>query len=287
MIENIERGRIVSELLLKKYKDPGIFGHKEMPDFEAPKELKRGSRDHLFFLTLLSAMTSMRDFVGLYKATKETWEDKETRFLFYPKELLKRTDSEVFEAITEHGVAKRKYREVFSYLVPFSKALVYFFDGDPYNLLKACEFDALKIYEKMRTTLSERLPYISGKKILPMYLRMISQHEFPFELKNLEKIPIPVDVHISRATVILGCISGEFQGLQEDFYLEVQRYWTKVCAHSELKPLDLDGSLWTLSKYGCRVRREDSCPRESLCYFSRLCKPGKYEVSLNEIYISM
>jgi len=285
--ENVKRGCVLSEILVRQFQDPGIFGRCETPEFNLPKGMKRGSREHLKFITLLAPLSYIRDFGELHKAACRTYEDPETRFLFSAKEVLKKTDTEVFEAMIKHNLGKRRYKEVMTYIIPFARSLMYLHDGDPYHLLARYSFDAYEMYEEMKGKLSTWFPYLSGPKILPMYLRMISKIGLPIRLKHLERIPIPVDVHTARATFRLGCMNGSYNGVPEGLYPQIQQYWFAVSKKVNLISLDIDSPLWTLSKYGCRTRRETYCPKEKLCYFNKFCKNGFYKPTANNLEINM
>lgn len=285
MLKNfILRGKILSPLLITQYKS-GIFGKKQTPEYILPKGMKRGSRDHLRFITVIAPLSYIRNADELHRIAKKTFEDPATRFLFYPKAVLKKTVPQVYEALKRHGLGKRIHRETSSFIIPLSKNLVYLHDGDPYNLLSQYKFDALKIYEAMRGRFSNWFPYISGVKVICFYLREIASLGFPFKLKNLDKIDIPVDIHVLRATIKLGCITGKYEGPIEEVNDAVRAYWKEVCEEERFFPLQLDEPLWLLSRGGCKLSKESYCPKERMCYFARFCRNGVFEKSSDYLKI--
>jgi len=73
---------------------------------------------------------------------------------------------------------------------------------------------------------SRKFPYLAGasgnSKILSLWIRMLHD-EIDINLKNLEKVPIPIDIHTARATLTTGCLVGEFGGLDNIFCRVVSR----------------------------------------------------------------
>ncbi len=44
-------------------------------------------------------------------------------------------------------------------------------------------------------------------------------------LVNLDKVPIPVDIHIARASLCTGNICGKFSGRLDLIYEEIRKAW--------------------------------------------------------------
>jgi len=271
---------------MEQYKK-GIFGVRQTPEFTLPKGMKAGSRAHLRFVTICAPLSYIRNADELHKAARETYEDESTRFLFYPKQVLKKTKEEVYEALVKHGLGKRIHRETDSFIIPLSQNLAYLFDGDPYNMFQHFDFDARVIYEEMRGEFANWFPYISGIKVISFYLREVSTLGFKFKLKNLDKIPIPVDVNLSRATIKLGCVTGRFEGWVEDANNVIRDYWSEVCKGEKFYPLQLDQPLWLLGKHGCKLSKRNYCPKEKECYFAAFCKEGVFEKSSDFVKIDI
>ncbi len=112
------------------------------------------------------------------------------------------------------------------------------------------------------------------------------------QLKNLDKVPIPVDVHIARATAATGVVSGRFEGSLNEYYEIVREAWFKSVNGIELdgRPmiaLDVDEPLWHLSKYGCTKRKptHEVCPMLNECAAKDLCIYGIVSVSGSQVII--
>jgi len=105
-------------------------------------------------------------------------------------------------------------------------------------------------------------------------------------LKNLEKIRIPVDVHIARASNFLGVIKNNDGGILDKeelpkYYGGIRKAWCKIVEGlningKEIIALDMDEPLWLLSRYGCsKINKENSKKLCSDCVVKDLCRKKK------------
>lgn len=136
----------------------------------------------------------------------------------------------------------------------------------------------MKLYErKFDVRFKKDFPSLSGDKIYPLWIRMLHDN-LGIELKNLERIPISVDVHVARATFATGCLTGEFRGSIAEASAKIDEAWKSIIAgvsHPKLKyALQMDESLWHLGKNGCTSRRGNVCPRRTQCPVGSLCASG-------------
>ena len=81
------RGKKLAELLYRQFSTNGILGQTEMPEDILPKDMSRGSIEHLMFITLTVAIDYQRDANAFWEVSKQTWEDSETQYLFDPRAL--------------------------------------------------------------------------------------------------------------------------------------------------------------------------------------------------------
>jgi len=98
--------------------------------------------------------------------------------------------------------------------------------------------------------------------------------------QNLEKVPIPVDRHIARATLTLGILRGQFYGSIESLYKKIREVWFKIAEDLNFKifPLKMDIHLWCLSKYWCSKNRDNEkgeCKIKERCFLNDFCVKGK------------
>lgn len=298
LVINSEKAKEVAVILFEKFNsNEGIFGHNIMPEDLLPtwnsgltsSGIERGSYEHLMFITLVVSIDYQRNADQLWEAGRKTFEDDQTRWLFFPKKLMKKNIDEIMEAMKVHKLSKKSNKDPKIWF-DVSKSFFEVYDSDPVNLIKQCNYDALEILnKKFDLRFKQLFPYFSGDKIFPLWIRMLYDN-VEIKLKNIDKIPIPVDVHIARATFTTGCLTGNFEGTISKVFCQIDEAWKKTVElvnHPKLKyRLQLDEPLWHLSKYGCRFRKETLCPKKSKCPVSNFCVNRTINVSAKKIKIN-
>ena len=97
---NPKEGKEIALTLFEKFNsDDGVFGHNIMPEDFVPRwgsdlrdiKIDRGSYEHLLFITMVVSIDYQRDADQLWEAGRKTFENEETRWLFYPEELIKKS----------------------------------------------------------------------------------------------------------------------------------------------------------------------------------------------------
>lgn len=303
---NSENGRDAAVILFDRFNSKeGIFGHNIMPEDILPvwnsdltsSGIKKGSYEHLMFITLVVSIDYQRDANRLWESGRKTFEDEETRWLFFPKEVVEKQHSQIKSAMMKHGLYKVGTNprtglgdvEIWSKV---SKSFFDVYDSNPMNLIKQCKLNALKIFEKKFDLRFKQLfPYFSGDKIFPLWIRMLRDN-VGLELTDIEKIPIPVDIHIARATFTTGCLQGKYSGTvsNKELMKQIDEGWRKSLSginHEKLRyVLQLDESLWHLSKYGCRFRKGTRCKQKARCPVGHLCVDGTIKGSSKKLEVN-
>jgi hypothetical protein len=139
--------------------------------------------------------------------------------------------------------------------------------GDPRNFLADCNWYAptvlARLKEDTHTDQHGRAvldyPYLRGNKIGPLWVRMLRDNVCLTEIRGLERVPIPVDVHVARSTLALGVVRGEYEGPLSALFETIRESWFASVDGLQIdgRPmiaLDVDEALWHLSKYGCSHR---------------------------------
>ena len=169
--------------------------------------------------------------------------------------------------------------------------------GDPRGFLADCAWSAPAILHRLRDGSHyynqrpvEDYPFLRGPKIGPLWLRMLRDNVGIGKLSDLDEVPIPVDIHVARATLCLGVVRGRFRGSLTEVFEHVRQAWSEsvVGLSVESRPmiaLDLDEPLWHLSKYGCTKRPGDGsqCPMLSTCEAAEFCKSGSITIAKQNI----
>jgi len=296
---NPEKGKEVAVILFEKFNSTeGIFEHNVMPEDLLPvwgsdltaSGVDRGSFEHLMFITLVVSIDYQRNADQLWAAGRKSFEDKRTRWLFYPEDLMKKSFDAIIKTMKIHGLSKKPEKDAGIWF-RVSKSFFEIYNSNPLKLIEECGYDALRIYnKKFDVAFKQSFPYFSGNKIFPLWIRMLHDN-VGIELKNIDKIPIPVDVHIARATFTTGCLAGKYTGTISGVASKVDDAWKKIMElikHNKLKyRLQLDEPLWHLSKYGCKFRKSNFCPNKGKCPVSKFCVNGIIKVSAKGVEVNI
>ena len=280
---DIERAIKVGEILLNAYDKIGIFGYKtgDMPELLKPTKLKRGSLQHIHYITLLVALDYMRNANQLWQAGFDTFNDKEAQWVFdINSERLKDLNM-LIEALQKYKVSKKQKRDAKIWQkIAFS--IKEKFDGNITKFIEEkCENDAEYIFSQMKTFYKKDFPNLTGDKILPLWIKMLKE-VCDVNIKNLNKIPFPVDVHTARATIFTGCLKGRnIKSSIPEIRSKVDEVWTKAVEKSKkFNKFMLDEPLWTLSKYGCSKQENKICPAFNKCPVKNFCEAVKKKMKV-------
>lgn len=291
---DIDRTRLVAEKIFQTFHDKGIWGQKVMPEDLIPKNVEVGSIEHLLFITLTVSIDYMREANSLWRISKKTIEDDKTKYLFEPKLLYQAKSTDISEDMMKYSLAKRPKKDPWIWRtvgVSFYKK----WGGDPRNFLESCDWDAevvLKSLKKDQHDYSYRkrhdFPYLRGNKIGSLWVRMLRDNVGIECLKNLELVPIPVDIHIARASLATGVVRGKFEGNLNMLFQQIREAWSEgvrglSAFNRSMISLDVDEPLWNLSKYGCTYRNDEKglCPKRDDCVCGDCCVKGDIYLKKN------
>lgn len=290
VIDN-ERGKKVAELLYNSFTTKGIHGRTDMPEDITPNSVIRGSLDYIFFITLTVSIDYQRDAPSLWESSRKTFDDPETRYLFDPKLLHETPFRKISEDMQKYKLSKKPQKDAYIWRtvgVTFYKK----WRGDPRNFLQDCNWNSPLILRRLKDDkhiYSGRqvsdYPYLRGPKIGPLWLRMLRDNVGITQLKNLENVPIPVDIHIARATLATGIVRGQFRGRLYEVFEYIRKAWFESVKglgikNREMMALDVDEPLWHLSKYGCTNRDKTTgyCSLLNRCEAREFCIKGKVKI---------
>jgi len=293
------RGKRLAELLYRQFSTNGILGHTEMPEDILPKGMTRGSLEHLFFITLTVAIDYQRDANVLWEVSRQTWEDSETQYLFDPEALHQTHHIKVTKDLQKYKLSKKQKKDSNIWRtvgITFLKK----WNGDPTNFLENCGWDSMEILSRLKSDTHINYgkpvpdyPYLRGDKIGPLWLRMLRDNVGITKLKNLEHVPIPVDIHIARATLATGVVRGQFNGNLADVFAHIRSAWFEGVKGLKVKnrnmmALDVDEPLWHLSKYGCTHRNKDTGRYHliSRCEAGDFCVTGRVKIEQNRVELN-
>jgi hypothetical protein len=296
---DVQRGREAAALLYRLFSTTGIHGRTKMPEDILPAGVARGSLEHLLFITLTVAVDYQRDANALWAASRKTFEDADGRYLYDPEKLHLGSPAKIREDMQKHGLSKKPRKDAWIWRtvgVTFYKK----WGGDPRNFLEHCGWDSLLVLQRLadgQHLYNERTvadyPYLRGPKIGPLWLRMLRDNVGVSTLRNLDSVPIPVDVHVARATLALGIVGGQHSGSIRDLFQRIREAWFQSVEGLQVRDrpmiaLDVDEPLWTLSKYGCTNRQKPTggCPVHRSCEMAAFCVPGLIDVTSSSVEVA-
>jgi len=287
-----ERGRKAARELYDSFNTTGIHGRKDMPEDVLPKGVERDSLDHILFITFTVSIDYMRDANSLWEASRKTFEDPRTRYLYQPSELYKISLQQIIADMQVHKLSKKMNQDATTWR-RIGITLHEKWGGDPRKFLESCGWDNLVILKRLAIDShlenglrTHDFPFLKGPKIGPLWLRMLRDNIGITNLRKFDEVPIPVDGHVARATLSLGVVRGNYQGNLSDLHPFIRKAWFEsvkglyINGHPMIA-LDLDEPLWHLSKYGCTFRDKETgeCPVKSRCEMKDFCIPGKINIT--------
>lgn len=260
----------IAKRIIEAFKDKeGVYGKKEVPECLKSEAIK-DEIERAKFITLVVSIDYQKDADKLWNQAKEMFDSAETRWIFEPSTVIKKKFFELLD------VFDNKFT-----LTAFKDSLIWYkicltlskdFKDNPILILKVNDFDAEKIRNYFEKN-PKKFPYLKGPKIRPLWLRIINETIKGIDLKNLDKVSIPVDVHIANATYYLGLIDNYHGKVINKIRRDVQNIWDDICKKIEQIPLDFDEPLWILSHEGCSKK---ICPlkEKGECPVSQFCRRG-------------
>jgi hypothetical protein len=285
----IARGIQVAPYLYHAFRITGIHGNKEMPEDLTPSGVVRGSLEHILFITLSVCIDYQRDANALWASSRQTYEDPETRYLFNPQMLHETPFSKIVRDMQKYKLSKKPQQDANAWHtvgVSFYKKSL----GDPRNFFDNCNWDAPLILAKLKIDghhiNGKRVPdypFLRGDKIGPLWLRMLRDNVGLTHIRNLDKVTIPVDIHVA-----LGVVRGQYKGRLDNLFEIIRQVWFEsikglTVDGRQMIALDVDEPLWHLSKYGCTYRDKitGTCPVYDRCEAKEFCIKGKVSIQNN------
>ena len=271
LVAHPERAREVARSLLKAYESGGWFGETVMPEDPPPPGVAPGSEPHLRFLTLTVALDYLRDAAQLWRAAREALASPEKAYLFVPSAVVQTPDHQVHRDLKEAGIARRPDRDGRTWL-SICRTLVSSFEGSVTTLLSAAGWDAPNLLAILRDPqVTPGFPYLRGRKIGPLWIRILDDSA-RVPLRRMEKVPIPVDIHIARATLMTGVLSGNFRGRFAELAKHVESVWADALRDDpQLYPLRIDQALCHWSRLGCSQTPGFPCIHADRCPVAEYC----------------
>lgn len=231
--------------LIEMY-NKGLLGGEVMPE-DANPHLPFKSKENYLYYTLPMALNYQRNSYTLWEGALKTYNDKDTKFVFNPKEVIKRTFEDVQSALVKYKVALQKQKQT-EIWITLCHTICDLFDGDIRKLFDMHDNDVDKIREFIQVKNKKRFPYLSGNKICNYYMYVIYQYT-DRQYKNIEMLTVAPDTHVCKSTYRLGLITEE-EFNSSNVQKIVIDAWQKLFVGTKYKPIDVHTPLWLWSRNG-------------------------------------
>ncbi|OGM30086.1 hypothetical protein A2801_03175 [Candidatus Woesebacteria bacterium RIFCSPHIGHO2_01_FULL_41_10] len=211
-----------------------------LPNHEVNPGFKKDSRENYLYFTLPPCLNFQRSSPAMWASALKTYEDPDTRYLFFPEEVVKKTREQIQKDITKHKLALQpnKHTDIW---ITICKTLHDHYHDDPRSVLKEGDCDAGKIIDLIQKQKKKLFPYLSGPKMTNYWLYILSYYT-DVKLKNMQEISIIPDTHVMQCTIKLGLLD------KVSSPIEAAQVWKELLTGSELSPVQMHPVLWNWSR---------------------------------------
>ncbi len=269
---SIDYGRLkeISERAHRAYVEGrGIFRHKEtfLPQWALPQNFEYDPRrtetrcpiqagDYLFLLASLERRSLSKQNI---KNGLKAWENEDTRWVFNPEEVVKKTPDEIREVIVEGFQYNIDgFPDNFLYN---SRVLVRKFGGHARNIINN------QTVEESRRRLVEFKGIASGiANLFIIYCtdRMVAH------VKDPENIKLKIDIHKARIPANTDAVTLVNGRIRRDVLVpSLEEAYLEICKEQGFNGGTLDSTLWLIGSQICAKRDfgecVNLCPLETMC----------------------
>jgi hypothetical protein len=202
--------------------------------------LPLGSRENYLYFTLPVCINFQRSSPAMWASALETYEDDQTRYLFFPEEIAARPIEQIRTDLTKHKLALQPNNHVLIWTT-IAKTLHDHYQGDPRQVVAEAGGDAGGLIRLLQITHRKRFPYLSGPK-LSNYWPYILSHFTDVAFKNAHEISIIPDTHVIQSSERLGLTPAGATPLQ------VELAWRQLLKDSGIHPSQVHPVLWNWSR---------------------------------------
>lgn len=208
-------------------------------EHEVHPELPLGSRERYLYFTLASSLNFQRQSSAMWQAALATWEDDETRYVFFPEQVVITPYEKLQTDLRRHKLSLQinKHTSIWQRLCT---TLHNSWQSDPRLLLKTKDFDVNKVVPYLREHKAD-FPYLNGSKMANYWLYIL-HHYTDIPLQNKEMLSIIPDTHVQQCSIHLGLVPP---GASPDAVAEA---WFALLNNTGIAPITLHPVLWNWSR---------------------------------------
>lgn len=218
----------------EKGKIPVLSQHEVHPN------IPPSSRENYLYFTLPVCINFQRNSSAMWTAALHTWNDKNTRYLFFPEKLAKIPLEKIRDDLLKHrlGLQPNKHTLIWTTI---AKTLHLYYADDPRNIITQAAGDAGKLIEILQVTYKQRFPYLRGPKLSNYWPYILSQYT-DVNFLNAQEISIIPDTHVLQASVVLGIVKPGASSKQ------VETAWKEILKDTDINPSRVHPALWNWSR---------------------------------------
>lgn len=223
----------------------GVLGGERMPEDSNPN-LKKCSDENLLYFTLPMALNYQRNSYKLWESALLTWQDDDTRDVFYPEKVLKMSDAQLSKKLVKYKVALQPNKQTQIWRT-LCETFQQNFGGSVKKFFEMYDFD-VKLIKQHILQNKKSFPYLSGTKILNYWLYVMTQQS-GFNFKNRKEISVAPDTHVLQASAKLGVVT-EDELKKSNIREIVSERWGEILKGTEFEPIDIHTPFWLWSRNG-------------------------------------
>ncbi len=231
--------------LVEMYKK-GLLGGEVMPEDSNP-HLGKETVENYNYYTLPMALNYQRNSYKLWESANQTWNDKETNFIFDTKKVSKCSFEQAQKALVKYKVALQQNKQT-EIWIKLCNSIYELFDGDIRKLFEINDYDVNKIRNYVQKDNKSKFPYLSGNKICNYWLYVLYQYT-GIKFKNIGDLTVAPDTHVVKASHRLGIINdSELES--NNVQLIVINRWNELLKDTKYHPIDIHTPMWLWSRNG-------------------------------------
>ena len=231
--------------LVNMYKK-GLLGGEVMPEDSNPN-LSKETIENYNYYTLPMALNYQRNSYKLWESANQTWNDKETNFIFDTKQVSKSSFEQVQKALVKYKVALQQNKQT-EIWIRLSNTINELFDRDIRRLFKINDYDVNKIRQYIQKENKAKFPYLSGNKICNYWLYVLYQYT-DIKFKNIEELTVAPDTHVVKASYRLRVITEKELNSSNVQLIVIER-WNEILKGTKYNPIDIHTPMWLWSRNG-------------------------------------
>lgn len=170
----------------------------------------------------------------------KTYDDPQTRYVFYPESLAKTPIEKVRTDLVKHVLALQPNRHVLIW-TKIAATLHEYYGDDPREVLKESRFDAKVLISNLQGVNKSKFPYLSGPKLSNYWPYILSQYT-DVRFTNSHEISIIPDTHVIKSSIKLGLVGTKSKPVQ------VEACWKELLKGSGINPSVMHPVLWNWSR---------------------------------------